>query len=289
MAFDPASGLVFIPQQETTFPYLPEAGWKKAAQGFNVGFDVGKIAMPADAAVRAQAASITRGALVAWDPVAQKERWRVQHQGPWNGGMLATKGGLVFQGNAAGEFAAYATQDGRKLWSFGAQTGVVAPAATFTVNGEQYIAVLAGWGGAYPITAGVLQNKSGPVRNVSRLLVFKLGAKGKLPPAPSLAQSLIDPPPFNGKPEVAAAGGQLFGRYCGTCHGDAAVGGSVLPDLRRSSVIGNPKTWQEIVQGGALKANGMVSFANVMSPAQSESVRQYAIRRANEDKKLGGT
>jgi quinohemoprotein ethanol dehydrogenase len=289
MAFDPKSGLVFIPAQETTFPYLPEAGWKKAAQGFNVGFDMSTVAMPADKTMRAQAASITKGALVAWDPVAQKERWRVQHQGPWNGGMLATGGGLVFQGNAAGEFAAYATNDGKKLWSFAAQTGVVAPAATYTVKGEQYVAVLAGWGGAFPVSAGILQNKSGPVKNISRLLVFKLGGKAALPPAPKLNEMPIDPPAFSGKPEIASSGGSLFGRYCGVCHGDAAVGGSVLPDLRRSAALGNMKTWSEIVHGGALKANGMVGFANVMSASQAESVRQYVIRRANEDKALGGS
>lgn len=289
MAFDPKSGLVFIPAQETTFPYLPEAGWKKAAQGFNVGFDMSTVAMPADKAVRAQFASITKGALIAWDPVAQKERWRVQHQGPWNGGMLATGGGLVFQGNAAGEFAAYSTKDGKKLWSFAAQTGVVAPAATYTIKGEQYVAVLAGWGGAFPVSAGILQSKSGPVKNISRLLVFKLGGKASLPPAPSLNEMPIDPPAFTAKAETAAAGGMLYGRYCGVCHGDAAVGGSVLPDLRRSAALGNMKTWSEIVHGGALKANGMASFANVMSAEQAESVRQYVIRRANEDKALGGS
>ena len=289
MAFDPKSGLVFIPAQETTFPYLPEQGWKKAAQGFNVGFDMGSVAAPADKAVRAQAAAVTKGALIAWDPVAQKERWRVQHQGPWNGGALATGGGLVFQGNAAGEFAAYSTEDGKKLWSFAAQTGVVAPAATYTIKGEQYLAVLAGWGGAFPVSAGFLQDKSGPVKNVSRLLVFKLGGTAKLPPAPPLNALPLDPPPFKGNPQVAQAGGLLFGRYCGVCHGDAAVGGSVLPDLRRSATIGNMNTWNEIVHGGALKANGMVSFANVMSADQAESIRQYVIRRANEDKALGGT
>lgn len=286
MAFDAKNGLVFIPAQETAYPYLPQAGWKKAAQGFNVGFDVSTMAMPADKAVRAQAAAVTKGALIAWDPVAQKERWRVQHKGPWNGGVLATAGGLVFQGNATGEFAAYASDDGRKLWSFAAQTGVVAPASTFSVNGEQYVAVLAGWGGAFPITAGALQDMSGPVRNMSRLLVFKLGAKGALPPQPKLADLPLDPPAFRGTPEVAAAGGQLFGRYCGTCHGDAAIGGSVLPDLRRSGALGDAKTWNSVVHGGALKANGMVSFANVMSAAQIETVRQYVINRANEDKAL---
>lgn len=286
MAFDAKSGLVFIPSMETMQLYAPEPEWKKAAQGFNTGYDFAPGSMPADPAVRKQAASVTRGALIAWDPVAQKERWRVQFKGPWNGGALATAGGLVFQGNSSGEFAAYATDNGKKLWSFAAQTGVVAAPATFSLKGEQYVAVLAGWGGAFPITAGVLQDVGGPVRNVSRLLVFKLGGSAKLPPLANLNAMPLDPPPFQGSPEVAAQGQRLFARYCGVCHGDAAVGGSVLPDLRRSATLSNQKTWADIVHGGALKANGMVSFANVMTLDQIESLRQFVIKRANEDKAL---
>lgn len=286
MAFDPKTGLVFIPALETAFPYIPEANWKKQKLGFNIGFDMAAGAMPADKAIRAQAAGATKGALIAWDPVAQKERWRVQYQGPWNGGMLATAGGLVFQGTAAGNFSAYATENGKQLWSFPAQTGVVASAATYTIKGEQYVAVLAGWGGAFPITAGVLQEDSGPIRNISRLLVFKLGGKAKLPDLPALNETPLDPPAFKADPKIAAAGGSLYGRYCGVCHGDAAVGGSVLPDLRHSGALDNAATWKNIVQGGALKANGMVGWSDVLTEAQSESIRQYVIKRANEDKTL---
>ena len=145
---------------------------------------------------------------------------------------------------------------------------------------------MAGWGGAFPITAGILHDKSGPVRNISRLLVFKIGGKATLPAAPSLALSPLDPPVLKASAEVVAAGGALYGRYCGVCHGDAAYGSTVLPDLRRSGALGDAKSWATIVHGGALKANGMVSFAGVMSEAQSETVRHYVIKRANEDKAL---
>ena len=287
MAFNPKDGLVYIPMNETTFPYIPMLGWKKAAQGFNVGIDMAAGAMPADKAARAGFAAITRGALVAWDPVTQKERWRVQFKGPWNGGLLSTGGGLVFQGNATGKFVAYDAANGKELWSFGAQTGIVAPPITFAIKGEQYVAVMAGWGGAFPITAGLLNSVAGPVRNISRLLVFKLGGTAKLPPEPSLAETPLDPPVFKGTAQAATAGSNLFGRFCGVCHGDAAIGSGVVPDLRRSAALGDPKTWNAIVHGGAMKATGMVSFANVMSAEQAETVRQYVIKRANEDKILG--
>ena len=98
------------------------------------------------------------------------------------GGLLATGGGLVFQGNSGSEFAAYNSATGDRLWRFAAQTSVVAPPITYTVNGEQYVAVLAGWGGAFALSAdGALIDNMHPVRNISRLLVFKLGGTAALP------------------------------------------------------------------------------------------------------------
>ncbi len=286
MAFDPKSGLVFIPANLAAFPYVPDPAWKPAKIGFNVGVDMGKAAMPAIPAVRAAAAAATTGALIAWDPVAQKERWRVAYQGPWNGGLLATGGDLVFQGSAAGAFAAFSTVDGHKLWSFPAQSGIVAAPISYELDGTQYVAVLAGWGGVWALAPGSLIDKSGPARNISRVLVFKLGGKAVLPPAPPLAKLPLDPPASTASAETVAAGGERFGRYCGVCHGDAAIGGALVPDLRHSGVINDATAWQQIVHEGALKDAGMVSFAPVMSAPEIETVRQYVIKRANEDKAL---
>ncbi|AJP74355.1 alcohol dehydrogenase [Sphingomonas hengshuiensis] len=286
MAFDPNTGLVFIPANLAAFPYIPDPAWKPAKLGFNVGIDLGKAAMPAIPAVRDAAAAATTGALIAWDPIAQQERWRVSYQGPWNGGLLATGGGLVFQGSAAGEFAAFAAADGRKLWSFAAQTGIVAAPISYELDGQQYIAVLAGWGGVWALAPGTLIDKSGPARNISRLLVFKAGGTATLPPPPPLDKAPLDPPPSTATPQVIAAGGDRFARFCGVCHGDAAVGGTLVPDLRRSGVINDAAAWQAIVHGGALKDNGMVGFASVMTASEIETVRHYVIKRANEDKAL---
>lgn len=287
MAFDPKSGLVYIPVQQAAFPYIPEANWKSGVQGFNTGIDFAAGAMPADPKIRAGALAGTSGALIAWDPVAQKERWRVAFKGPWNGGLLATAGGLVFQGNSASEFAAYDAAKGLKLWSADVQTGIMAAPVTYTIRGEQYVAVLAGWGGSWALSPGILSEVAGPIRNISRLLVYKLGGTAKLPPAPPLSRLPLDPPPVTGKPAQIAEGGRHFGRYCGVCHGDAAYGSTVLPDLRRSGLIGDAKAWQLVVHDGVLKDNGMVGFRKVLSAEQIEATRHYVISRANEDRKLG--
>jgi alcohol dehydrogenase (cytochrome c)/quinohemoprotein ethanol dehydrogenase len=158
---------------------------------------------------------------------------------------------------------------------------------TYTIKGEQYVAVLVGWGGSWALSPGILSEVAGPVRNISRLLVFKLGGKAALPAEPELVRLPLDPPPVSGTPQQVAAGAISYARYCGVCHGDAAYGSTVLPDLRRSGLIADSAGWMAVVRDGALKDNGMVSFANVLDPAQIEAVRHYVIARANEDKALG--
>ena len=113
---------------------------------------------------------------------------------PWNGGVLASAGGLVFQGNSKQEFAAYDAGRGTELWSTKVQTGVIAAPITYSIKGEQYVAVLAGWGGVWVLAPGILSEVGGPVRNISRLLVFKLGGTARLPPEPPFSRPALNPP-----------------------------------------------------------------------------------------------
>jgi quinohemoprotein ethanol dehydrogenase len=288
MAYSPDENLVYIPAFEAAMLYAPEADWKPdRARGFNVGFDLGAGDLPADLGIRREVQATITGKLMAWDPVNQEAKWTVEHPGPWNGGVLATGGGLVFQGNSGSEFAAYDSATGDKLWSFAAQTGVVAPPITYTVNGEQYVAVLAGWGGAFALSAdGTLIDQMKPVRNISRLLVFKLGGTAALPNAPTLARAPLDPPPSRASAATIELGREKYARYCSVCHAPGAVGSTVLPDLRRSGALENPAAWLQIVHDGALKDNGMASFADSLSKEEMQAIREYVIKRANEDKTM---
>lgn len=286
MAYSPMTGLVYIPANEAGFPYAAEKNWKPSKIGFQTAIDGASVAMPADETIRAAALKATTGALVAWDPVKQKAAWRIEHIGPWNGGTLATAGNLVFQGNARGQFVAYAADTGKKLWESPTQTGVIAAPMTYSVKGEQYVALLAGWGGVWDVAPGVLAGKSGTTRNISRLLVYKLGAKKSLPAPPELVKLPLDPPPVTGTPQQIAAGAASYARYCSVCHGDAAVAGGLNPDLRHSGMINKTKDFNAIVLGGALAGNGMVSFASALSEGDAEAIRHYVIKRANEDRAL---
>lgn len=286
MSFSPKTGLMYIPANNTIQAYLADNDFEGSDQGFQLGLDAGAVATPADPKIRAEALAAMTGYLLAWDPIAQKEVWRVDYPGPSNGGTLSTAGNLVFQGTAFGEFRAYAADSGKQLWSFPAQTGIIAAPMTYRIDGEQYVAILAGWGGLWDVNWGIAATKSGYTPNISRLMVFKLGAKGKLPAPPPLSERVLDPPAFKGTPEQAAMGQDLYGRYCSACHGDAAISGVLNPDLRHSAAIGSPDAIRSVVIDGALEHNGMVSFARSIKPEGAEAIRQYIIKRANEDKAL---
>jgi quinohemoprotein ethanol dehydrogenase len=286
MSYNPKTGLVYIPVQEAGFPYAAAKNWKPNDIGFSTGLDNALVAMPADAKVRAGALAATTGTLLAWDPVAQKAAWSVKYKGPWNGGTLSTAGNLVFQGTAGGEFVAYTADKGERLWSFPTQSGVIAAPMTYKIKGEQYVAILVGWGGVWDVATGIMASKSGTTRNISRLMVFKLGATGKLPDAPPLDAMPLDPPPVTGTPEQIATGATLYGRYCSVCHGDAAIAGGLNPDLRHSGMINGADAFRQIVVDGALQHNGMVGFKSAVDAKGSEALRHYLIKRANEDKAL---
>jgi quinohemoprotein ethanol dehydrogenase len=287
MSYSPQTGLMYIPANNTIMPYLADDEFEGSELGGQMGLDFSTVAMPADKTARQQALDVTTGHLLAWDPVKQREAWRVEYPGPSNGGTLSTAGNLVFQGTAGGEFRAYAADTGKQLWSFAAQTGIIAAPMTYAIDGEQYVAILVGWGGLWDMNTGILAGKSGPTPNISRLLVFKLGANGELPPAPPLRELVLDPPAFKGSPEQVARGGELYAMYCGGCHGDAAIAGQINPDLRHSPTIARQEAIRAIVIDGALEHNGMVSFDRVIDGNDAEAIRQYLIFRANEDKAGG--
>lgn len=278
MAYSPQTGLVYLPAQEVPFWYETDAGYKVRPGFWNIAVVAAKNAPPNDRAASRAIRAILKGQLIAWDPVAQREVWRAQYDGPWNGGALATAGNLVFQGNARGQFQAFAADTGRKLWSFEAQTGVIAGPISFSIGGTQHIAVMAGYGGAYPLSTGF--NDKADLPENGRVLVFRLGGTAKLPPytPPELAPP--NPPAEAFTPQQIALGGDLFEGNCGVCHGSGARGSGLVPDLRRAGSLSDKALWQEIVHDGALVERGMISFKAAMSREQIEAVRGYVGEQA---------
>ena len=280
MSFSPKTGLVYIPGQEIPGAYGTDAKFAYAPGQWNTATDTALNTLPPDPKARAAMRNSMRGELIAWDPVAQKEAWRAVHKGPWNGGTLATAGNLVFQGTADGHFNAYDAASGKPLWTTETYTATLAGPMTYTVDGEQYVAVGAGFGSVFYLAAGFAVDKLGTPDN-GRILVYKLGGKGLLP-KPSLARIEMPKPPAATAPAaVAAAGHARFNRYCLVCHGYNAIGGGVIPDLRYSPLIGDAAGFKDVVLGGSRQAAGMVSFAKIISDADAESIRAYVITEAN--------
>jgi quinohemoprotein ethanol dehydrogenase len=219
---------------------------------------------------------------IAFDPATGKRVWEDAGLG---GGALATGGGLVFRnrGSILGEMVAYRATDGKVLWSQPTpNVGQPAP-ITYSINGDQYVAMTTGAGGvtafSMPVTYGY---------SPGRMLVFKLGGKAKMPADPP------PPPPANPSSEVfskdvIAKGEETYGRYCGNCHGRAGESSGVIPDLRRSGMLGNKSAWQQIAFHGALEARGMHGWGkdDQISSEAIENVRAYVNERAVALKKTG--
>ncbi|MCG8443646.1 MAG: PQQ-dependent dehydrogenase, methanol/ethanol family [Caulobacterales bacterium] len=281
MAFHPGHGLVYIPAREMPGAWVEEQGFAHRPGILNLGVDFGAVALPEEPAALDAAIKDINGQLIAWDPVAQRARWRHREPGAWNGGVLATAGNLVFQGQGDGRFVAFAADSGEELWSADAQTGLVAGPVSYEIDGEQYVTVMAGWGGTYSLVAGPLAERLN-VRNVSRVLTYKLGGTASLPPLPPPPEP-FEPPAMPEGVEQARidAGRSLYTNRCSACHGAAVAGGGTLPDLRHSSPAVHDG-WAAIVLDGEREVLGMPGFAGVLDVEEAEAVRLYVLKRAHD-------
>lgn len=281
MSFSPQTGLVYIPAQEIPLTYAHDSNFKYLPGAWNTGIKIELAGLPDDKAVREEFAGMVKGHISAWDPVAQREVWRVQHPNIWNGGLLSTAGNLVFQGNAEGEFVAYKADTGKPLWRTPTQTGVTAGPISYAVDNQQYIAVAAGWGGGFPLSGGETASRSAGSVNNSRVLVYKLAGKATLPQFAQTVRSQPEPPELNATTEVVRQGHKLYMQFCHVCHGDRAISASSLPDLRYMSAETHT-LFKPIVLGGLRHDKGMVGFVGKIDAKDAEAIHAYVIKRAHD-------
>jgi quinohemoprotein ethanol dehydrogenase len=278
MAFDPRTGLVYIPENEAPFLYINAPVTKFDPRSWNLGLALPPT--PEDPAGAAQILALFKGSLVAWDPVQQKAAWKVPYKSPGNGGVLATAGNVVFQGTADGRFVAYSADKGEKLWEANAQTGLIAPPIAYMVDGEQYIAISAGWGGGFPRFLGEIaaQNR---MTTISRMLVYKIDGKEALPPMPA-AKPVPAPPVQQATKEQIDQGRTLYAQYCSFCHGGGATSGGSVPDLRHMDAE-TRQYFVGIVLGGMREERGMPNFVDRLSIEQANAIHAYLVKRANDE------
>jgi len=280
MTYSPDTGLVYIPAKQEPFAFKLDENFKSGPIGMNLGIVFWE--SPAEVIpLSPEFGEFHQGFLLAWNPVTQKEVWRVPHKNFENGGVLSTAGNLVFQGTADGEMVAYNAKTGERVWTAPTQTGVLAPPISYSIDGEQYIAVVAGWGAVAANFGGLVLNADGTKRNISRILAFKVGGTAVLPPLPDMPVR-VSPPDQFGSAEQVAKGAGLYGRYCAVCHGVTVISGGAIPDLRHTAMTSSADVFQSVVLEGAYLDKGMASFSEVLSEDDAEAVRAYIVMEANK-------
>ena len=287
MSYDAARRLTFIPAMEWPMVYVEFS--KRRAAFVEGWFTVN--AFPAEMYDREGLKSLygelppieqldkglppakSRGFLRAFDIDNHKVKWEVPTATSWDGGVLSTGAGLVFQGDATGHLNVYASDSGARLASVDLGTGVLAAPMTYRIGGVQYVAVLAGYGGNavnYPLAPDTAAAR---YDNEGRIIALKLDG-GAVPKPPAVKdEPLPEPPKREGTKATIARGELLYNRFCGRCH---ELGPGILPDLRRLSAAKH-QIFYEIVLNGALAPNGMARWDDVLSRADAEAVHAYIV------------
>jgi quinohemoprotein ethanol dehydrogenase len=182
MSFNPATGLVYLPALDSTFAYIAEKEFKPELGVYNWGITLRPAGPPAPGKAPLPP---NHAFLTAWNPVTEKEEWRVDNIS--GGGTVTTAGNLVFAGANDGEFVALSADKGEKLWSVKLQPGLANP-ATYMLDGKQYVAVLSGRGGK------------------ARIYAFALDGNLPIPPRPSGTNDFFGPPGENAPAPTPAPG-----------------------------------------------------------------------------------
>ena len=241
MSVDEEAGVVYIPAQDNPLIYGLSEDWKQSGiykrnpGGWNTGLEFGRITQLVVDNIADQ--PTPKGYLKAFDPLTGEDKWVVEIPHYWNGGVLSSAGGLVFQGDALGMLTAYDKDTGDALWQFNTYTSMLAPPITFEIDGVQYLSVLTGTGGGdlfggEPLPP-VAEHASLTYNNYGRLLVFKVGGAGELPVPSVRDRSIPVQANLTASSDQIAAGERHYNNYCAVCHGLAVRSGGSIPDLRR--------------------------------------------------------
>lgn len=296
-SFDSQTGLVYIPSLDVPnlmFDLKKNGGSVKHLEGFftvnGIIPDEGFVAadnkrvfgdLPDREYLKRQAKRpLVREILKAFDPKTGKVVWsRVTSEGlrGYDGGVLSTAGNLVFQGRGSGQLWVYAADSGDVLKVVETGSHIMAAPMTYQIDGVQYVAVQAGYGGA-AFTSGPIPPSSAAFthQNVNRIIVFKLDGGAVPPPPERPAEPFLKPPVSTaGKAEIQH-GEDKFVEQCSRCH---VFGPSITPDLRKLPPEIHD-SFKDIVLRGALSPMGMGAFGDVLTEADADAIHAYLIDMA---------
>jgi len=282
MSLHPQTGLVYLPVRNMGYVFEGDPDWQYTQNSWNTGLDMSAFESygAVESAAADEAQSRWGAYLLAWDPVRQREAWRVPHRTAFNGGTLSTGRNLLFEGSADGRFVAYRASDGEKLWESPVGTGVMAAPITYQIEGVQYVAVAAGWGASFGLSGGEAARLAG-VRGGGRVLAWKLGGQAVLPPGrPPLGP--VPEPDFAvpSTPAERRRGSLLYHTICSACHGPGAIGGgSGVPDLRYLRAAQHAR-FAETVLEGLHEPRGMPRFDDALDAEDVRHIQAYLLEQA---------
>jgi len=276
MSWEEEKGLMYFYYHDYANFYSLDESFVKTGQykinpiGLSLGIGVGPYRQELEqkAAPRPE----TKGFLGAFDPLSGEYKWRLRLDSAFNGGVLATKSGLLFHGEGQGIFSARDSENGGLLWQYDAYGSFSSSVMNYSIEGNQYIATM--------ISGSLKYNRPGT------LLVFKLGGTDELTVPPLRDFAIPEPPDIEINEETIAKGNSLYHEHCALCHrglGQLSVVATAVPDLRRMS----SETHQQftaIVLGGSKKILGMPSFAGTLDYESTEAIRNFVISKAREAK-----
>ena len=159
--------------QDTGLFYVPANHWKKDYWTEEVEYQPGSAYLGMGFRIK-RLFDDHVGTLRAINPTTGDVVWEHKENMPLWAGVLATKGNLVFTGTGDGYFKAFDARTGEELWKFQVGTGIISPPITWEMDGEQYIGVTAGYGGAVPLWGGEMADLTRPVSQGGSFWAFKL-------------------------------------------------------------------------------------------------------------------
>lgn len=274
MAYNPVTGFVYFPAHVNSFPYGNDSVWTFKENRRNVSAPIAHLPTIPDPD---RPTNMDQGQLLAWDPRTNKEVWRVNYPATfWNGGVMATAGGLVFQGTGEGKFLAYDATDGKKLWETNVGSGVIAPPVTYMIDGKQYVSIAVGWGG----------NPGHRVRFTKEnypgtIFTFALDAKETYAGFYTSEPKELIQLPVSASAAAIKKGQLLYNANCRSCHGWMGDNGGSIPNLTYSTE-GTFGIIESIVLKGMYLSKGMPDFSDRLTPQDVDDIKNYILYSANE-------
>ena len=207
----------------------------------------------------------------AFDPITGQYKWRHPLESIYNGGVLATRSGLMFQGEGTGEFVVRETETGTPIWSYSAPgTFRSTSVMSYQIDDTQYVAAM--------------MNGNRAIDLGGTLVAFKLGGDAILQIPEIVRSEIPDQPEDEYNRELVSQGDTLYHAQCASCHGGIGIPSEVAivaPDLRLMT-LDTHADFQNIVITGARSELGMPDFEDALTNEQMEAIRSFIVTQARE-------